>query len=93
MEFKLKPDFEKSRKRYEAFWNREIIDRPPVSIVLPVENPKVVPNKEYKSYREKWLDIEFRAEVMAVEMANYEYYADALPVAWLSILVAITWRP
>jgi len=82
MEFKLKPDFEKSRERYEAFWNREIIDRPPVSIVLPVEHPTPVPHKEYKSYREKWLDIEFRAEATAIEMANYEYYADALPVAW-----------
>ena len=81
MEFKLKSDYEKSRARYKAFWNREIIDRPPVSIILPVEHPTPVPQKEYETYREKWMDIEFRAESIAIEMSNYEYYGDALPVA------------
>jgi len=82
MEFKLKPDYEKSRRRYMAFWEGEIIDRPPVSIILPVEHPTPVPHKEYKTHQERWLDIDFRAEVTAIQMANYEYYGDALPIAW-----------
>jgi hypothetical protein len=82
MEFSLKPDYEKTRQRYEAFWHGEIIDRPPVSITLPVKNPKPIPKKEYNSFREQWLDIDFRAEAMAVEIANNEYYADSLPIAF-----------
>ncbi|MGB4480633.1 MAG: hypothetical protein WBI39_06105 [Caldicoprobacterales bacterium] len=82
MEFRLKPDFEKTRERYAAFWEREIIDRPPVSIVLPAEQTVPVPQKDYKTHRERWLDIEFRAEVMAKEMENRIYYGDALPIAW-----------
>lgn len=80
MSFSLKPDYEKSAERYAAFWNREIIDRPPVSIILPVEKTKPVPVKSYKTLREKWLDIDFRAEVTSIEMSNFNYYADALPI-------------
>lgn len=80
--FKLKPDYEKTKERYEAFWEREIIDRPPVSITLPVENPKKIPAKKYINLEEKWLDIDYRAEWTSVNIANREYLADALPVAW-----------
>ncbi|NPV80649.1 MAG: hypothetical protein HPY52_10300 [Firmicutes bacterium] len=82
MEFALKPDYEETKARYDAFWHREIVDRPPVSIILPVDNPAPLPKKTYKTHRERWLDIEFRAEVMAIDLANHICYADALPIAW-----------
>jgi hypothetical protein len=82
MSFSLKPDYEESRKRYEAFWHQEIMDRPPVSIALRASNPKPVPQNHYETHEERWLDVDFRAEQLAVEVANYEYYADALPVVW-----------
>jgi len=82
MQFSLKPDYEISKQRYDAFWHCEIIDRPPVSIILPVENPKPVPAKTYETYQEQWLDLDFRAEATAISMSNYIYYADALPIAW-----------
>ncbi|HHY81341.1 MAG TPA: hypothetical protein GX505_01520 [Clostridiales bacterium] len=82
MEFSLKPDYEKSKQRYMAFWEREIIDRPPVSIILKAEHTVPLPCKEYKTHQERWLDIEFRAEYTAIELSNYIYYADALPIAW-----------
>ena len=82
MEFKLKQNYEESRQRYIAFWNSEIVDHPPISIVLPVEKPAQLLHKDYKSHQEKWLDIDFRAEAAATEISNYEYLADALPIAW-----------
>ncbi len=82
MEFLLKPDYEKTKERYDAFWHGEIIDRPPVSITLPIDNPKPVPQKTYKTYAEQWLDLDFRAETTAIALSNYIYYADALPIAW-----------
>lgn len=82
MSFNLKPDYYQSLKRYEAFWEREVIDRPPVSILLPVEKPTEVPKKQYKNQQERWLDIDFRAGTTAISLKNYEYYADALPIAW-----------
>lgn len=46
--FSLKPDYEKTHERFNAFWEREIIDRPPVNIILPGENRKVLPKRNIK---------------------------------------------
>ena len=78
----MKPDYEKSHERYMAFWEREIIDRPPVSIVLLKDKQVSMPPKEYKSHRERWLDIDYRAEAAAIGLANFIYYADALPIVF-----------
>lgn len=79
--FDLKPDFEKSRLRYDAFWHRAVIDRPPVDI--RIRRPGVaLPQKSYASYDEQWLDVDFRAERLAAELAATDYPGDGLPVAW-----------
>ena len=46
MELQFKPDFDRARTYWEAFWNREIIDRPCVSITAPKEpaNPREPPS-------------------------------------------------
>ena len=38
MELKYKPDFERAKKYFEAFWQKEVIDRPLVSITAPGKN-------------------------------------------------------
>lgn len=85
MSFSLKPDYEQSAKRYEAFWHGEIIDRPPVSITLPAEKPKQIPQKTYATLKDRWLDVSFRAEAAAIALANSTYYADALPIVFPNI--------
>jgi hypothetical protein len=82
MAFELKPDYEQVKKRYEAFWENEIIDRPPVRMTFPVENPKPSPTKTYDSEAARWKDVEFRAEQQAVALENTIHYADALPITW-----------
>jgi hypothetical protein len=82
MSFELKPDFELSRKRYQAFWEREIVDRPPVCFRFPVENPRPLPEKKHVDERARWLDIDYRAERSAAELENFKYLGDALPIAW-----------
>jgi hypothetical protein len=81
-QFRFKPDYEISKKRYDAFWHCEIVDRPPVSIILPSENPNPMPHKHYDTFADKWLDIEFRAEQEYINISNKIFYADALPIAW-----------
>jgi len=81
--FGLKPDYEISKKRYDAFWECDVADRVPVSgIVFEVDNPKPVPKKDYKSWEEKWLDIDFRVQETVTVLHNHVYYADSLPIAW-----------
>lgn len=82
MELRLKPDYEESKRRYDAFWECAIIDRPPVSIVLPKEQMKPIPTKSYASEKDRWLDVAFRAETAALSLENCEFIADALPIAW-----------
>lgn len=62
MSLSLKPDYEESRKRYEAFWHQELIDMPPVSIILKASDPKLVPQRHYETHEERWPDVDFRAE-------------------------------
>lgn len=82
MSFSLKPDFEDSFARYEAFWHRTIVDRPPVCLTLPVDRPRPLPRREYETLEQRWLDVEFRAECIDIELGNRRHLADALPVAW-----------
>lgn len=78
----LKPGFDKSLARYEAFWNRALLDRPPVDICIPREDAKPIPAKEYASAGERWKDVDFRAEQQAAWLEALEFLGDALPIAW-----------
>ena len=80
--FKLKPDYEMTKKRFDAFWEGEIIDRPPVGLAVSVENPKPLPQKKHKSHEERWLDIDFRVELEAAYLNNRKYLGDSLPIAF-----------
>ncbi len=83
MEFLYKPDYDKTLQRFEAFWMREIVDRPPVSICLPKEGPhRPHPDRHYASLEEKWLDIDARVEDMEISIENTDFLYDSLPIAW-----------
>ncbi|MBO4884422.1 MAG: hypothetical protein J5602_03825 [Clostridia bacterium] len=83
MEFLYKPDYDETLRRFEAFWHREIIDRPPVSIALPKPGPRRPRGRRaYASHEERWLDIDGRIEDMDAAMAQTDYLYDSLPIAW-----------
>jgi len=82
MEFSLQPDFESVERRYEAFWHQAVMDRPPMSLCIPRADGKPLPEKAHPSWEAWWKDVEFRSERLAAELANTEYLADALPIAW-----------
>jgi len=83
--FQYKKDFEEVFARYEAWWNCEVLDRPLVSFTYAKPEADRVPGpppKTYDSHRERWLDIEYRADCTAAHMANAVFAADALPTSW-----------
>lgn len=82
MSFALKPDYDEVKQRYDAFWHRDVVDRPPVSITFRSDNPVPKPQKEFASYKDWWLDVEFRTEEQVARLQNTIFYADALPIAW-----------
>jgi hypothetical protein len=82
--FELKPDFETVLKRYDAWWDCAVIDRPLVSICFekPEDQRVPVPCKSHASHRTRWLDTDYRVALISAEMKNTVYFADALPVAF-----------
>ncbi len=82
MPFSLQPDYETVKKRYDAFWAREVLDRPPVSITLPAKERVQAPRKTYASQRARWLDLPQRALEMDAAMRSTRYLYDALPVCF-----------
>ena len=55
--FDLKPDFDKSLQRIEAFWERELIDRPVVQFGLakPPDEQVPYPLPLRRDSRERWI--------------------------------------
>ena len=78
--YTCKPDYESAQKRINKFWDREETDRPLVYIVFMKPNTVPFQHKEYKTHKERWLDVEYRALQMVHHMENVNFYADAMPV-------------
>jgi hypothetical protein len=68
----------------DAFWEREIIDRPVVCIVAPKTDPRYPwpAPKPHATHRDRWLDVEYVADCALAGAMNCEYLGDALPQAW-----------
>ena len=82
--FEFKPDYEKSRQRIDAFWEREIIDRPLVMFGLPkpLDEQVPYPPSHHASPRDRWLDTGYQVELALATFRNHEYLGDTLPIAY-----------
>ena len=82
--FELKPDFEDVLKRYEAWWDCAIVDRPLVSITFPKPQADAAPfpRKNHASIRDRWMDTEYMVKTAEAGLRNTVHFADSLPVAW-----------
>jgi hypothetical protein len=82
--FELKPDYERSKHRIEAFWERELIDRPVVQFGLakPPEERVPLPQSHHATSAERWLDAEYQADLKLATLSNQEFLGDTLPVAY-----------
>ncbi len=80
----LKPDYEASRQRIEAFWERELLDRPVVQFTLykPEAERVPLPPSGHSTPAERWLDAEYQAEWALADLSNRLFLGDTLPVAW-----------
>lgn len=80
------PDWEQRLARQDAFWRREVLDRPPVHIQFPKAEPSVsAPASHHPTLRDRWWDAGYQAELAAANVANTEWLGDALPHAWTNL--------
>ncbi|MBN1582327.1 MAG: hypothetical protein JXA89_16595 [Anaerolineae bacterium] len=82
--FEFKPDYERCKQRIDAFWERELIDRPVVQFGLskPPDERVPLPVSNHTSPGERWLDVEYRTEFKLAELQNQQFLGDTMPVAW-----------
>ncbi len=82
--FEFKPDYEESKQRINAFWDRELIDRPVVQFLLPKPPEQWVPlpTSDHATSASRWLDAEYQAELTLATFSNLEFLGDTLPVAF-----------
>ncbi len=77
-----KPDFEQTKERIEAFWRREVLDRPVVMFGLarPPEQQRPMPQKPFTTWEDYWMDIPFQTERALTSVSNQLFLGDTLPV-------------
>lgn len=82
--FDLKPDYERTQQRIEAFWERELLDRPLVQFGLakPREERVPLPASHHPDPAARWLDTQYQTELKAATLANHEFMGDTLPIAY-----------
>ena len=80
MEFQYKPDVDKSLERFEAWWQREIIDRPPLTLRVRPTGEAKMPDKKHANWRERWWDTEYQLDRFEAETKVGVFLADTLPI-------------
>lgn len=72
-------DWEKSRKRHEAWWSGDVIDRALIQVFAPKKDPPDDPMPTHSSLEEKWLDPDYRIRLFEWGLARTYYAGDAFP--------------
>lgn len=77
----IKDDWDRSRERFEAWWNRSALDRVLLQVYAPkAEGPaSVQQSAPPASVRDRWLDIDYRLAQFEQQMAHTYYGGDAFP--------------
>lgn len=79
LELAYKPDAARAMERMEAWWEREILDRPTVQVTAPKPGGKPAPAKRHASLRDRWMDVEYTLACHDAWMSGAYYGGEILP--------------
>lgn len=79
MQLATKPDLAEVLARFEAWWNREPLARPLVTIQVEPDCPPALPGKRHGSLRERWLDEEYVLDCVEARIESGVYLGDTFP--------------
>jgi hypothetical protein len=85
LELGFKRDFGRSAARFEAWWERQIIDRPPVTLHVKPTRPYEGPTSAHATLTDRWFDATFHVERAISDLARREFVGDALPIVKTNI--------
>lgn len=78
-------NWETSKKRYEAFWQGELLDRCCVAVTAPLRPAPPLPDYTPEEVLARWTDGEWLYEKWTTRFANTYFAGDAFPNLWLNL--------
>lgn len=84
LELECKPDFEKAMKRILAWYEGEILDRPPVRFSAHNSEYDIIDlsNTRWKSIKDRWYDTEYHVEKFIKSIEGRKFLGESFPVYW-----------
>jgi hypothetical protein len=77
MEMSWKENWPEAERRWRAYWQGEIVDRPAMLVTAPREPPVVV--EEPANPKDKWTSIEYQVRWSEAVNLSHHYLAEAVP--------------
>ncbi len=85
VELEKKPDFEQAMERIYAWYDQQIIDRPPIR--FSAHNAEYgeehsLTNYKWNNLKERWWNTQYQIELFEYEMEQSVYNAETFPIYW-----------
>ena len=84
LEMEGKPDFEMALQRIYAWYEGEMLDRPPVRFIRrPAESEirDAHPNR-WANLKERWFDAEYQVACFQKSIKGQRFYGETFPIFW-----------
>lgn len=84
LELEFKPDFYECTQRVYAWYEGEVIDRPPVRFSRHNAEFEVIdhPSTQWGSLKDRWFDEEYQVKAFVDGLKNRSFNAETFPVFW-----------
>jgi hypothetical protein len=84
LELEYKPDFDKAMERIYAWYEQEMIDRPPIRFSAHNAEYSVTPHlrKSWPTLKERWFDSEYNVDLFIDTLQGRKFYAETFPIYW-----------
>lgn len=80
MELRTKPDLDRVVERFDAWWHRQVLGRPPVTIGVRPDRPVPWPKKQHATLRDRWMDVAYAVDCAEAAAAGGVFLAEAFPM-------------
>jgi len=85
LELETKPDFGKCIERIYAWYNQELIDRPPIRFSAhnaEYNAATILEGRNWPTLKERWFDAEYQIELFLHELKHQKFLAETFPCYW-----------
>ncbi len=91
-ELQLKPNFGRTIDRFEAWWNCQVLDRPPVTLraAAPASGTAPPPRPQPALLRDRWMDVQYVVDTAVHAISRRVYPGDSFPMFWANLGPEIT---